>query len=249
MQLFLICYIIIEICEIFTVGELPDLSPTVRIVSGGEPAAVLCCAGAGPRLLWAASALGTEVLTGCSSPGLLRHTHRFHHRDDVDPHVERRGGLPDHRRRHARLAGPDHRLGPRAADRHGYIALDTGFQWTHHFDSSYLFPNRHIALYVLYQLAPLVFLVAFYVLEAILVLHVLGERRPMWYLTGAAVLFAIGQIFNYVVSHYICTGTAGKIDGSMFETLFTALSVAVIWLFWSSITEDDWPMAGPGTYP
>lgn len=33
MQLFLLCYIVIEICEIFTVGEFP-LSSKVRIVSG-----------------------------------------------------------------------------------------------------------------------------------------------------------------------------------------------------------------------
>ena len=124
----------------------------------------------------------------------------------------------------------------------GYIALDTGYNWTGHFESSYDAPNRHIALYVLYQLAPLVFVVAFYVLEAALVLRVLGETRPMLYLTGAAVAFALGQIFDYVVSPHICSGTLGKIDGSLFETLFNLISVVLVWIFWSSITEDDWPM-------
>lgn len=61
----------------------------------------------------------------------------------------------------------------------GYIALDTGFDWTGHFQSSHDAPNRNIALYVLYQLFPLVCLVLFYVLEAVLVLRVLGEFRPM----------------------------------------------------------------------
>ncbi|KAI1269793.1 chitin synthase III catalytic subunit [Xylariaceae sp. FL1019] len=131
----------------------------------------------------------------------------------------------------------------------GYITLDTGFSWTGKFDSSYDLPqHRNIALYVLYQLVPLIFLVAFYVLEGILVLRVLGEVRPMLYLTGAAVLFALGQIFNYVVSPYICNGTSGKIDGALFETLFTLLAVVMVWVFWSSITEDDWPSAQPG-YP
>ena len=131
----------------------------------------------------------------------------------------------------------------------GYIALDTGFSWTHYWDSSYALPNRNIALYVLYQLAPLVFLVVFFVLEAVLVLRVLGETRPMIYLAGALLLFALGQIFNYVVSPYICNGTSGKIDGSMFETLFTLLSVVLIWTFWSSITEDDWPIPASNPYP
>lgn len=132
----------------------------------------------------------------------------------------------------------------------GYISLDTGFQFTGYWDDSYDLPNRHIALYVLYQLVPLIFLVAFFVLETILVLRVLGEVRPMIYLVAAAVLFAIGQVFNYTISQYICDGTNGKIDGALFETLFTLLSVVGIWVFWSSITEDDWPTpAGPTSYP
>jgi hypothetical protein len=131
----------------------------------------------------------------------------------------------------------------------GYIALDTGFHWTGYWDSSYDLPNRHISLYVMYQLAPLVFLVVFYVLEAILVLRVLDELPPMIYLTSAAVLFALGQIFNYVVSSYICNGTMGKIDGALFETLFTLLAVVMTWVFWSSITEDDWPMVSANGYP
>ena len=130
----------------------------------------------------------------------------------------------------------------------GYIALDTGFKWTGFWDSSYDLPNRNIALYVLYQLIPLVFLVAFFVLEAILVIRVLGEIRPMIYLAAAAVLFALGQVFNYAISRYICDGTSGKIDGALFETLFTLLSVLAVWIFWSSITEDDWPMQASATY-
>lgn len=61
----------------------------------------------------------------------------------------------------------------------GYIALDTAFSWTGHFDSSRLDQNRNIALYVLYQLLPLVCLVFYYVLEAYLVIQRLGEIRPM----------------------------------------------------------------------
>ena len=58
---------------------------------------------------------------------------------------------------------------------------------------------------------------------------------------AAAILFAIGQVFDFVISVHICNGTSGKIDGSLFETLFTLLAVVMIWVFWSSITEDDWP--------
>lgn len=63
----------------------------------------------------------------------------------------------------------------------GYIALDTAFNWTGHFASSTGAgnDNRNIGLYVLYQLFPLVCLVLFYAFEAVLVLRVLGEFRPM----------------------------------------------------------------------
>lgn len=69
------------------------------------------------------------------------------------------------------------------------------------------------------------------------------------YLFGAALLFAIGQIFQYVISTHICQGTNGKINGALFETLFTLLAVVMTWVFWSSITEDTWPMpVSGGTY-
>lgn len=143
----------------------------------------------------------------------------------------------------------------------GYIALDTGFSWTGFFDDT-LDNDRSYSLYTLYQLAPLVFLFVFFCLETFLVVRVLGEMKPMGmyimqatiqplivrlaYLIAAVILFAIGQIFQYVISVHICTGTNGKINGGLFETLFTLLAVVMIWVFWSSITEDDWPTSGVG---
>ena len=61
----------------------------------------------------------------------------------------------------------------------GYIALDTAFSYTNTFVSSLTGNNHNIALYVLYQLWPLICLFGFFVLETILVLRVLGERKPM----------------------------------------------------------------------
>lgn len=61
-------------------------------------------------------------------------------------------------------------------------------------------------------------------------------------------LFAIGQIFQYVISVHLCEASGSKINGALFETLFTLLSVVVVWAFWSSITEDDWPLPVGGGY-
>lgn len=212
MQLFLVGYIIMSICEIFTVGEFP-LESKVRIAFTGVHIGVII---ASTWMLMLNAVVGYQIIDDGTplSLGLIL----------VSAAIL--------------LVGT------------GYIALDTGYDWTGYWQSSYDGPRyRHIALYVLYQLAPLVFLVTYYVLETVLVLRVLGETRPMIYLTLAAILFAIGQVFNYAISSHICNGTHGKIDGALFETLFTLLAVAMVWVFWSSITEDDWPMPVGNTYP
>ena len=61
----------------------------------------------------------------------------------------------------------------------GYIALDTGLNWTGYWEDTLFVPNQAYALYTLYQLVPLVFIVIFFCLEAFLVLRILGERKPM----------------------------------------------------------------------
>lgn len=61
----------------------------------------------------------------------------------------------------------------------GYIALDTAFSWTGRFANSLQPPNYNVGLYVLYWLLPLICLVVFFLLETVLVLRVLGERKPM----------------------------------------------------------------------
>ncbi|KAF4948323.1 hypothetical protein FGADI_9795 [Fusarium gaditjirri] len=212
MQMFLIGYIIISICEIFSVGEFP-LNSSVRIAFSAIHIGMII---ATCWILMLNAVVGYQII------------------DDGTPLSMALIAISAL----LLLIGT------------GYIALDTGFSWTGYWDGSYEAPrNRNIALYVLYQLVPLILLVAFLVLEAILVIRILGETRPMVYLAAAAILFAIGQVFNYAISKYICDGTSGKIDGALFQTLFTLLSVIMVWVFWSSITEDDWPMPVTNTYP
>ncbi|RKK89466.1 hypothetical protein BFJ68_g14167 [Fusarium oxysporum] len=212
MQMFLIGYIIISICEIFSVGEFP-LNSTVRIAFSAIHIGMII---ATCWILMLNAVVGYQII------------------DDGTPLSMALIAISAL----LLLIGT------------GYIALDTGFSWTGYWDDSYEAPrNRNIALYVLYQLVPLILLVAFLVLEAILVIRILGETRPMIYLAAAALLFAVGQVFNYAISKYICDGTSGKIDGALFQTLFTLLSVIMVWVFWSSITEDDWPMPVTNTYP
>ena len=224
MQIFLIGYMVISLCEIFTVGGFPLDGAVRRGFSAVHIASIIATL----WILMMNGAVGYQLLDDGTplSLGLIF------------------GSAA------ALFVGT------------GYVALDTGFSFTNYWVDTLDQPNKAYALYTLYQLVPLVFIVVFFILEAVLVLRVLGERRPMrkWhvnqiisnsvlidpvYLLGAAVLFALGQIFQYAISKYICTGTNGKINGALFETFFTLLSVIMIWIFWSSITEDDWPMPAP----
>ncbi|RAH44260.1 chitin synthase export chaperone [Aspergillus brunneoviolaceus CBS 621.78] len=211
-QLFLFGFLIIEICEIFSVGGFP-LDGAVRK---------------------GFSAVHIAAITATCWILLLNALVGFQFLDDGTPASI---GL-------IVASGLVLFIGT------GYIALDTAFDWTGEFATTSSNHYRNIALYVLYQLFPLVCLVLFYVFEVILVVRILGEFRPLIYLTAAALLFAIGQIFQYVISVHLCEASSGKINGALFETLFTLLAVVTVWFFWSSITEDDWPMpmSTPGGY-
>lgn len=203
MQLFLLGYLLIAICEIFSVGGFP-LDDTVRRGFSAAHIALI------------ASTFWTLLLNGLVGYQL------------IDDGTLLSVGM-------VLVSAAAFFIGT------GYIALDTAYSWTGQWDHSYDERHRNIPLYVLYQLCPLVFVFLYFVLESILVLRVLGERRPMIWLVAAALLFAIGQIFQYVISVHICRPTDGAIDGNFFQALFNVLSVVMLWVFWSSITEDDWP--------
>jgi len=208
MQLFLLGFLIISICEIFTVGGIP-LNDDVR---RGFTAAHIAAIAATFWILLMNGIVGYQLIddgTALSVGSIF-------------------------------LSAAAIFIGT------GYIALDTAFSWTHHFDGSYGSDHRNIGLYVLYQLLPLVCVFFYFVLETVLVVRVLEEQRPMIWLTAAALLFAIAQVFNYVISVHICSSTNGAIDGCFFQSLFNLLSVIMVWMFWSSITEDDWPLTEGG---
>lgn len=205
MQLFLLGFLIISICDIFSVGGFP-LNDDVR---RGFSAANIAAITATFWMLFLNGLVGYQILDDGTPLSILL----------------------------VLISAAAFFVGT------GYIALDTAFNFTGYWQrESYSAIHRNTALYVLYQLLPLVCCFFYFVLESILVLRVLGERKPMIWLVSAAILFAIGQIFQYVISVHICVPTNGAIDGNFFQALFNLLSVVMIWVFWSSITEDDWPV-------
>ncbi|KAG8526222.1 uncharacterized protein KY384_000215 [Bacidia gigantensis] len=140
-QLFLVGYLIVSLCEIFTVGGFP-LNRSVRL------AFTAVHIGAIVATLW------VLLLNGLVGYQIL---------DDGTPISL---GL-------ILISGIAFFVGA------GYVALDTGFGYTDTFAGSRQAPNYNLALYVLYQLFPLICLFLFFVLETVLVLRVLGEKKPM----------------------------------------------------------------------
>ena len=57
--------------------------------------------------------------------------------------------------------------------------MDTALGWTDTFVTSESKGYRNYALYVLYLLFPIISIAAYFILESVLVLKVLGEKRPM----------------------------------------------------------------------
>jgi len=202
MQLFLLGYAIVSLCEIFSVGGFPLNESARRGFSAVHIAAVV---GTAWTLLMNA-VVGFQIVE--------------------DGTIASLGGIV--------ISSLILTVGT------GYIAFDTGFSFTNYFKGSLDGDNQNYWLYTLYLLVPLICIVLFYVLELFLVLRVLAEIRPLIWLTLSGLLFAVGQIFQFVASNHICSGTNHKINGGFFEVLFTLASVVTVWIFWSSITEDDW---------
>ena len=156
MQLFLLGYIIISICEIFTVGGFPLDSAVRKVYSGlhwGLLAAHVVQAFVAVHIAAIVATTWILMLNGLVGYQLL---------DD--------GTFMSLTLIFASAAVLF--IGT------GYIALDTGFSWTGFFDDT-LVSDRSYSLYTLYQLVPLVFLFIFFCLETFLVVRVLGETKPM----------------------------------------------------------------------
>ena len=141
MQYFLFGYLIISLCEIFTVGGFP-LNGAVR---RGFTAVHIAAVVATSWVLLLNAIVGFQIMedgTPLSMALIIGSSLAF-------------------------IVGV------------GYIALDTAFSWTDYWNSTLSQPNQAYALYTLYLLVPLVFIVVYFVAEAFLVVAVLGERRPL----------------------------------------------------------------------
>lgn len=67
----------------------------------------------------------------------------------------------------------------------------------------------------------------------------LEDRWPLADISFGVVFFIAGQVFNFALSPQICELTKHYVDGTFFGTIFTLLSVMMVYKFWDSITKED----------
>ncbi|GAA5861883.1 hypothetical protein JCM1840_006863 [Sporobolomyces johnsonii] len=122
----------------------------------------------------------------------------------------------------------------------GYIAADTGLTITDFFQSSP--PERLHSdwLFVLTIIWPAVAAFIYFVIQAGVVARVLREKKPLFTLLAAAIIFILSQAAYFALSHRVCTGTQATIDASWIATLLETVTVVLIYVAWKMVTEDDW---------
>lgn len=121
-----------------------------------------------------------------------------------------------------------------------YISLDVGFTITSYFQSSNPSSLTSAWLFSLLIVWPLVAIAFYCVVTGGVVVRVLKERKPVILLSATVFVFALSQGAYWGLSHKICTGSNGKMDGSWIATLLETVSMALLFLTWKSITEDAW---------
>ena len=52
-------------------------------------------------------------------------------------------------------------------------------------------------------------------------------------------IFAVGQVVQYVLADSVCSITKHYVDGLFFSTICSLISVMIIYKYWNSITRDD----------
>ncbi|ODQ53151.1 hypothetical protein SAICODRAFT_7308 [Saitoella complicata NRRL Y-17804] len=94
-------------------------------------------------------------------------------------------------------------------------------------------------LFVLNIVLPVFTVITYFIISAVISLHILGETKPLYPLAYAFTGSLFALIFTFVVSDDICRSTHARIDGSMLATLSVLVAVYNVWKFWDVTTEDD----------
>lgn len=74
---------------------------------------------------------------------------------------------------------------------------------------------------------------------------VLREKKPLAYLTSAFIVMAASQVVLFLANDPLCKASQQKVDGSFIATLLETISVVLLIVTWSSVTEGEHPSPFP----
>ncbi|KAJ1675302.1 Chitin synthase, class 7 [Spiromyces aspiralis] len=99
--------------------------------------------------------------------------------------------------------------------------------------------SHPIGLFIFYFIFNSICLLIYVILQIILVINTLDEYWPLGNICLAVVFFIVGQTIMFFASNKICEGIKHYVDGLLFGTICTLLSVMMIYKYWDSITKED----------
>jgi len=121
-----------------------------------------------------------------------------------------------------------------------YIATDTAFSFTSLFKSDPARDLKSIGLFILLVIWPVVAVLIYFLIMIVIVLRILGEKKPLLYYVGALVIFIGSQLAYFLLGFPICQGSNRFIDSSFLATTLETTAVGILFVAWRGITESDW---------
>jgi hypothetical protein len=108
--------------------------------------------------------------------------------------------------------------------------------------------SQPLVLWMFYYIFSLVCVIFFIIMQIILIVNTFEDLWPLskilyFYIKVDLILglmiFALGQVVQYVLADSVCSITKHYVDGLFFSTICSLISVMIIYKYWNSITRDD----------
>ncbi|KAF9574793.1 hypothetical protein EC968_005579 [Mortierella alpina] len=115
-----------------------------------------------------------------------------------------------------------------------FMSLDLAMDITKHHD------GQSPGLFFMTLVIPAAAVLIYVLLVCLLVFRKLEEYKSLAYVALALAMFSVSQLILFDASYEIAKRTSGRVNGSLFAIFFDLVSVAFVYKFWNSITDDTW---------
>ncbi|KAJ3218906.1 Chitin synthase, class 7 [Dinochytrium kinnereticum] len=99
--------------------------------------------------------------------------------------------------------------------------------------------SKPLALYIVYVVFTLALVLLYFITSMILVIVHVRDKWPIFDLLVGLIFFVGGQAIQYILGMRICEAFGHYVDGMMFGSIATLLSVMMVYKFWDDVTKED----------